>query len=300
MARTISPTDQARVKAFLDDGNTAAEAGRWVESAKAWIEASNRGSADGANLASREAAPRLRPLADDGDAAAQAVLAGILMTLYTADALPMAVDYAQRAAEAGNAEGMRLLGFMHDRGSGVEKDERRARQLWHEAAAKGDGYAAYNLARVELNAQHKTITHAECIRLLTVAAESGIAEAAVSLGDRLSAEDRDEEALGWYVRAAELGHGGAANAAADWYRDGFGTEPDNVQALRWLLTLTSNMNLDAVHKAHHLGQAMSTEETPGLGRSSASADGSGCRGREGLRRKLGRRQPKRLRLLFPG
>lgn len=266
MAHAVSAADQARVQAFLDDGQTAAEAGRWVEAATAWVEASNRGSADGANLASREAAPRLRRMADDGDTAAQAVLAGILMTLYAADALPMAVDYAQRAAEAGNAEGIRLLGFMYQRGLGVEKDEHRARQLWQDATAKGDGYAAYNLAAMELDAEPKTITHAECIRLLTIAAESGIVEAAASLGDRLSAEDRDEEALRWYVRAAEQGHGGAANAAADWYRDGFGTEPDNVQALRWLLTLTANMNLDAVHKAHQLGEAMSTEEIIEAGR----------------------------------
>lgn len=260
MTRAASPADQPSIQAFLDDGRSAAEAGRWVEAGLAWVEASKLGSLDGVNLASRTAAPHLKPLADSGDADAQALLAGILMTLFADDALPMALDYTERAAKAGHAAGLRTLGFIYERGLGVKEDKARALQLFREAAAKGDGYAAFNVAALEINATHKSIPHQELIRLLTVAAESGIVEAAATLGDQLSAVDRDEEALKWYVRAAENGDDGARNAAADWYRDGFGTEPDNVQAMRWLFTLTAKLNLDAVHKAHQLGRAMTADE----------------------------------------
>ena len=57
------------------------------------------------------------------------------------------------------------------------------------------------------------------------------------------------------------------NAASDWYRDGIGTPVDNVQAMRWLLPLTAKLNIDAVHKAHQLGELMTDEQ-------SARQDGS--------------------------
>jgi hypothetical protein len=60
-----------------------------------------------------------------------------------------------------------------------------------------------NAAAIQIKAEKKTITHVQVIRLLTQAAESGIVDAAARLDDRLSAEDRDEEALTWYVWAAE-------------------------------------------------------------------------------------------------
>jgi TPR repeat protein len=85
------------------------------------------------------------------------------------------------------------------------------------------------------------------------------------LADRLSAEDRDEEALKWYTWAAERGHDGAANAAADWYRDGFGTPPDDTRAMRWLPALTAKLNLDAVHKAHTIGSRMTDDQIRAAG-----------------------------------
>jgi TPR repeat protein len=266
MASTATPSDQTRIQVFLDDGHAAAAAGRWVEAGLAWIEAAKRGNLEGANLASRIAPPHLKTLADSGDADAQALLAGILMDYFAADALPMAVDHAQRAADNGHAAGLRTLGFMYDRGLGVKKDQRRAMELFKKAAAKGDGYAAFNVAVLEINAKRKTITHDECIRLLNLAADCGIANAGALLGDQLSAADRDEEALKWYVWAAERGHDGATNAAADWYRDGYGTDPDNLQAMRWLLVLCAKPNVDAVHKAHQLGLKMTTDEILEAGR----------------------------------
>ncbi|MFD7631843.1 hypothetical protein ACFV7Q_38565 [Streptomyces sp. NPDC059851] len=86
------------------------------------------------------------------------------------------------------------------------------------------------------------------------AAGDGLVDAGAVLADRLSGLDRDEEALVWYLWAAERGHVGAMNAAACWYRDGFGTAPDPVQAVRWFFIMLAHGNADGVHEAIQLAK----------------------------------------------
>lgn len=260
MTSGTSDARSAQIQEFLVTGQDAAEAGQWAAAGLAWIEAAKLGSLDGANAVSRVAAPRIRSLADAGDVDAQALIAWILMDYYAADALPMAIGYAKAAAEAGHPAGLRTYGFMVQNGMGEEANEVRAIELYRAAADKGDGYAAFNLAVLARSAKVKFTTHDECIRLLTQAANSGIVQAGARLGDELAAIDRDEQALTWLVWAAERGHDGAMNAASDWYRDGIGTPVDNVQAMRWPLPLTGKLNIDAVHKAHQLGELMTDEQ----------------------------------------
>jgi hypothetical protein len=94
------------------------------------------------------------------------------------------------------------------------------------------------------------------------------------LGDRLSEVDRDEEALAWYVKAAESGLVQAMFAAGSWYRGGFGTRPDPVQALRWFLAMQNQGSRDGTHAAVELGTSrvlhrtdagLSMAAVPGLG-----------------------------------
>ena len=186
----------AQIQEFLLAGQDAAEAGRWVAAGLAWIEAAKLGSLDGANVVSRVAAPHIRSAADSGDVDAQALIAGILMDYYEADALPMAIGYAKAAAEAGHPAGLRTYGYMVQNGLGEEADEARAIELYQAAAAMGDGYAAFNLGVLARSAKVRFTTHDECIRLLTQAANSGIVPAGARLADELAAIDRDEEEIG--------------------------------------------------------------------------------------------------------
>jgi uncharacterized protein len=257
--------ESAQIQELLVAGQEAAEGGRWVDAGLAWIEAAKLGSLDGANAASRFAAPHIRPLADAGDPAAQALMAGILMDYFTEDALPMAVGYARAAAAAGHAAGLRTFGFMLVRGKGVEADRDQALELFRAAAAKGDPYGAFNAA-VTQGVGNCRADRDEYLRLLTQAANGGITQAAAVLGDELAADSQNEEALSWYVRAAENGHAGAADVAADWYRDGVGTEADPVQAMRWLFVLTAQLNVDAVHRARQVGAQMTDEAILEAGR----------------------------------
>ncbi|MFG2250206.1 tetratricopeptide repeat protein [Spirillospora sp. NPDC048823] len=231
----------------LDDGRKAAEAGDWVAAGHAFVRAAMEGSAEGAELAARVTA-ELVPLADGGSAEAAALLAGIYLEYFDESALPAAAAYARVAAEAGLPAGQRTYGHMLVKGLGVEEDRERAAALFRAAAEGGDAYGRFNLALLVDDTD-------ESLQLFEAAAREGIVVAGAVLADRLSALDRDEEALGWYVWAAEHGHTGAMNAAACWYRDGFGTAPDPVQAVRWFFVMLAHGDGNGVHEAIQMAKA---------------------------------------------
>ena len=104
---------------------------------------------------------------------------------------------------------------------------------------------------------------------LRQAAESGVSEAYAVLGDRLSEQDLDKEALRWYLRAAESGHQGSMFAAACWYRDGFGGPVNLVQALRWYLAMLTVGSGDGIHHAHELAPRMTVAQRFGSALGSA-------------------------------
>ncbi|MFI6421306.1 tetratricopeptide repeat protein [Streptomyces sp. NPDC050842] len=231
----------------LDEGRKAAEAGEWVAAGHAFVRAAMDGSAEGAELAT-QVTVGLVPLADAGSAEAAALLAGIYLEYFDESALPDAVRYARAAAGAGHPAGQRTFGYMLLEGIGVDEDHDRAADLFRSAAEAGDAYACLNLAQLVDDPD-------ESRRLLETATREGIDIAGALLADRLSELDRDEEALTWYLWAAERGHTGAMHAAACWYRDGFGTDPDPVQAVRWFFTMLAHGEGDGVHEAIELAKS---------------------------------------------
>ena len=247
---------------LMSEGHAAAEAGHWVEAGLAWMRASALGCEDGANHARSIALWQIKPLADRGDVDAQALLAGMLMDYFPDEALPRAADYARRAAEAGHPEGLRVLGVMHAEGRGVQQDADHAMSLFREAAARGDGYAAFMVAGSDITTgQQMNITHDECIELVdTMPLDPGRIHAGALLAGRLANARQDEAALKWYLWAAGHGHEGAMLAAAERYRHGIGTTVDKVQAMRWFLALHGRGNLASMQEAFELGITMATEE----------------------------------------
>ncbi len=219
--------------------NPAAKAG----SAQAWREL-------------EQLEPRLRPLAGTDDRAA--TLLGAVLAFHLADPLG-AVEVLEGPAGRGDAEAQRALAFLLHGHPAVPRDPARAAALFRAAADGGDGYAAHNLGVAAEDPR-------EAVTWLRRAAEAGITESYSALGDRLSALDLDEEALGWYLRGAERGHKGCMFAAACWYRDGFGGPVDLVQAMRWYLRMLDAGSGDGVHEAHKLVPHMTDDEIHEAGR----------------------------------
>ncbi len=142
----------------------------------------------------------LRTQAAGGDVKAQLDLAiryrdGKDVTKDAAEAM----NWAHRAADAGNADAMDFVGFAYLRGAVVKRNPAIA-FAYFKAAAKDSAQAAFNLGQCYYGAQG---TEQDCAK-----------------------------ALEWWKKAAEMGHGRAAACAAMAYRSGEGVKPDAVQARR--------------------------------------------------------------------
>lgn len=142
----------------------------------------------------------LRTRAEGGEAAAQVALALRYRDGKGAvkdDALAM--QWAHRAADAGNADAMDFVGFAYLRGSVVQRNTALA-FAYFSAAAEKSATAAFNLGQCYFGAQGTS----QDIPL----------------------------ALEWWKKAAQRGHGRAAACAAMAYDSGEGIAPDGTQARR--------------------------------------------------------------------
>ncbi len=140
----------------------------------------------------------LRAQAAGGDAKAQLDLAyryrdGKGVTKDAAEAM----NWAHRAADAGDAEAMDFVGAAYLRGAVVKRNPAIAFAYFKEAANES-AQAAFNLGQCYYGAQG---TKQDCAK-----------------------------ALEWWKKAAEMGHGRAAACAAMAYHSGEGVKADAVQA----------------------------------------------------------------------
>ena len=143
----------------------------------------------------------LRSKASGGDAKAQIDLA----IRYrdgkgTAKDDAQAMQWAHRAADAGNADAMDFVGFAYLRGAVVKRNPAIAIAYFKEAADES-AQAAFNLGQCYFGAQG---TAQDC-----------------------------EKALEWWKKAAEKGHGRAAANAAMAYRSGEGVQSDPALSRRF-------------------------------------------------------------------
>ncbi|MFF4738195.1 tetratricopeptide repeat protein [Streptomyces sp. NPDC001262] len=248
---------------LVERGDGALARGDGVAAGNWYMHAKRRG-APGMREKLVGLASRLEELLKRGDAEAKALLGGVL--LDTGSDPARAARLFGEAAEAGVVEGKRGIGFMLNSGVAVHRDPVKANQLFLEAANGGDGYAAYNLAVNYYNGHGVGRNAREFMRWLRCASERGIPEACALLGDKLSAQGHDEEALSWYVSAAESGHAPAMYVAGCWYRDGTGVDADPVQAVRWFLTMLDRGNADGIHEAIQLARGMTEAQVREAGR----------------------------------
>ena len=153
-----------------------------------------------AGLSAGDAA-ELQSKAASGDAKAQLELAIQLRDgkgIAKDDA--QAMEWAHKAADAGNAEAFDFVGFAYLRGAVVKRNPAIA-IAYFKAAADESAQAAFNLGQCYFGAQG---TEQDCAK-----------------------------ALEWWKKAAEKGHGRAAANAAMAYHSGEGVAPDAAQARRF-------------------------------------------------------------------
>jgi len=148
------------------------------------------------------ALPLLRPLADQGDAQAQAV-----------------------------------LGFMYDGGLGVARDYREAAKWYRKAADQGHAEAQFNLGAMYRDGLGVAKDYGEAVKWYHKAADQGYARAQAILGDMYTegwgVKQDDAEAAKWYRKAADQGDAHAQNNLGVMYENGRGVAQDYVQAHKW-------------------------------------------------------------------
>ena len=119
------------------------------------------------------------------------------------------VNVIRSVAEQGAAEYQLMLGFLYDKGHGVEQDYIEARKWWLKAAEQGSADAQLFLGRLYYYGHGVAQDYEEAQTWYLKAAEQGYALAQCSLGvlyfyGHGVAQDY-EEARKWYLKAAEQG-----------------------------------------------------------------------------------------------
>ncbi|MFJ3661907.1 tetratricopeptide repeat protein [Streptomyces sp. NPDC090119] len=156
--------------------------------------------------------PSLRKVAESGEVAAQDLVGGILLEIEENPS--DAASWFRKSAERGSAVGKRSLGHLYANGLGVAQDLAQAERLFHEAAGQGDAYAQFNLAQLWWGKRAPE----EVAALLRSAAEGGVDDAHVVLGDLLAAMDQDVEALRWFFVMLKEGNADRLREAIDLAR----------------------------------------------------------------------------------
>lgn len=163
-----------------------------------------------------------------------------------------ALKYLKEAAVLLDNEALFVLGGMYWDGEGVSKNRREAVNLFRKAAEQGFACAQFNLAIACLTGEGETINmveavkwfhksatqyYADGLKCLCELAEHREAEAQFALGSMYEEGEgvsKDEqEAKGWYDKAAKQGHASAQIKLASMYFAGRGGPVDKSKALMW-------------------------------------------------------------------
>src|ERR1700690_3881233 len=149
-----------------------------------------------------------RPLAEQGDASAQAIL-GLMYALGRGvpQDFATALMWYRKAADKGLASAQSDLASMYDQGFGVKQDYAAAMAWYRKAADQGFAGAEYNLGLMYANGKGVSKDIRAAVTWLRKAADHGDTPAQFTLGDMYgNGEGVPQDftaAVSWYRAAAE-------------------------------------------------------------------------------------------------
>lgn len=149
-----------------------------------------------------------------------------------------AVELFNKAIAKGNTDAMRRLGNLYREGDGVPLDYSKAMEWYQKAADKGDSEAMYNLGVMYANGDGVSQNYAEALKWYQKAADKGDLDAIHNLGvfyeNGWSVTKDYTRAIEWYKKAADKGHPASMICMSDMYYFGRGVEKNLNLALDWL------------------------------------------------------------------
>jgi TPR repeat protein len=150
---------------------------------------------------------------------------------------PKRVAEWRKAAEAGSARGMMLLGDCYEMGAGVTKDSKLSAQWYTKSAERGNTFAMVGLGMCYQRGFGVAKDEKEAVKWFRKGAELGDAGCMELLGgcyQRGQGVAKDaKEALKWFRKSADLGFGQAVLSVGMCYLDGKGVEKDEKEAVKW-------------------------------------------------------------------
>ena len=169
-----------------------------------------------------------------------------------ADAAYARGDYAtayrllKPLAEQGNARAQYDLGFMHEKGQGVPKDDVEAVKWFRKAAEQGIPKAQFNLGIMYERGKGVPQDYAEAVKWLRRAAAQGYTKAEYNLGFMYAkgqgVPKDDVEAAKRWRKAAEEGFARAQYNLGFMYDTGQGVPKDYIQAYMWFSIAASRFH----------------------------------------------------------
>ena len=148
-----------------------------------------------------------------------------------------ALEWYNKAANAGNAVAMNNIGYMYDYGKGVEQDYTKALEWYNKAANAGNDTAMNNIGYMYRYGEGVEQDYTKALEWYNKAANAGNAAAMCNIGYMYGFSkgvERDySKALEWYNKAANAGDGDAMYSIGYMYDYGKGVEQDYSKALEW-------------------------------------------------------------------
>ncbi len=152
--------------------------------------------------------------------------------------------WAKTSAAKGSPYGLCALGNCYERGLGVVKDQKKARELYNSCKAEfeklaknGDAMIQFYRGSCYLSCDGKTEDTRGTVTWLRKAADQGCAFGQHALGtcyaDGFGVEKDQEKAVEWFRRAADQGVPNSQYAIGVCYFEGVGVEQDQKKAAEW-------------------------------------------------------------------
>ena len=167
----------------------------------------------------------------------------------------MALKWYLKAAEQGNSVGLFNVGSLYYFGRGVQKDYSEAAKWWLKAAEQGMARAQYCLVDLYIDgkgvAEDKKVAFEWCLK----AAEQGLAIAQSRVAgfyrDGYCVHHSYEKALKWYNKAAEQNNPEALVSLGELYEDGNGVTMNKQEAVKLYRKAIDLGNIDAMYNLEH-------------------------------------------------
>ena len=148
-----------------------------------------------------------------------------------------AMEYFQLAADLGNVESWRSIGFLYQWGFGVEQDFDRALEYYHLAADQNDVKTLVNLGTMYLNGQGVEQDSGKAIEYYQKAADLGEPMGLYGMGYMydvgIGVEQDYGKAMEYYQKAADQGNAEALIDLGYMYDKALGVEQDYAKAFEY-------------------------------------------------------------------